>query len=80
MDRAESFFWFLDRLSSMNFTVIAEGHGRLAPEAVQAALDRAQRRHPLLAASIETNADNLLRFVPRPALLAPYRNELMDIA
>lgn len=67
LDRAESFFWFLDRLSSMNFTVIAEGHGQLAPEAVQAALDRAQLRHHLLAASIETNANNLLQFVPRPA-------------
>lgn len=66
LDRAESFFWFLDRLSSMNFTVIAEGHGQLAPGAVQAALDRAQMRHPLLAASIETNAEDLLQFVPRP--------------
>lgn len=67
LDRAESFFWFLDRLSSMNFTVIAEGHGPLAPDAVQAALDRAQTRHALLAASIETDADHRLRFVPRPA-------------
>lgn len=67
LDRAESFFWFLDRLSSMNFAVIAEGHGRLLPGAVQAALDRAQTRHHLLAASIETNAENLLQFAPRPA-------------
>jgi len=67
LDRAESFFWFLDRLSPMNFTVIAEGCGQLAPDAVQAALNRAQTRHALLAAGIETNADHLLHFVPQPA-------------
>ena len=27
LDRAEAFFWFLDRFSSMNFAVIAEGRG-----------------------------------------------------
>ena len=67
LDRAESFFWFLDRLSSTNFSVIAEGHGPLAPDDVQAALDRAQARHSLLAASVETNAEHLLRFAARPA-------------
>lgn len=67
LDRAESFFWFLDRLSSMNFTVLAEGRGALDNDALGSALAAAQRRHPLLAMAIEGDAEHRLHFVPRPA-------------
>lgn len=67
LDRAEAFFWFLDRLSSMNFAVIAEGAGPIDPTALQRALDAAQRRHPLLAATIHADEAGRLHFVPQPA-------------
>lgn len=73
LDRAESFFWFLDRLSSMNFTVIAEGRGPLQTEALQAALDRCQRRHSLLFVAIEGDEQHRLHFVPRPAMGIPLK-------
>lgn len=66
LDRAEAFFWFLDRFSSMNFAVIAEGRGALTDGALQAALDAAQHRHPLLAVAIETDAEQRLNFIPQP--------------
>lgn len=66
LDRAEAFFWFLDRFSSMNFAVIAQGRGALSDVALQAALDAAQRRHPLLAVAIEADAEQRLCFVPAP--------------
>lgn len=71
LDRAEAFFWFLDRFSSMNFAVMAEGRGDLDEQALQQALDAAQRRHPLLKAAIEADAGQRLHFVPRPATGLP---------
>ena len=65
LDRAESLFWFLDRFSSMNFAVIAEGRGTLADAALQAALDAAQRRHPLLTVAVEADSDQRLNFASR---------------
>jgi hypothetical protein len=67
LDRAETLFWFLDRCSSMNFAVIAEVRGALGDSALQAALERAQRRHPLLRAAVEADAEQRLRFAPRAA-------------
>ena len=66
LDRAEAFFWFLDRCSSMNFAVMAEGEGPLAPAAFADAVARAQRVHPLLAVAIESPGGGPLAFVPRP--------------
>jgi len=66
LDRAEAFFWFLDRCSSMNFAVMAEGEGPLAPEAFADAVANAQRVHPLLAVAIESPGGGPLAFVPRP--------------
>lgn len=66
LDRAESFFWFLDRLSSMNFTVLAEGRGDLDDAALSGALAAAQRRHPLLRVAIEGDTEHRLHFAPRP--------------
>ena len=71
LDRAEAFFWFLDRFSSMNFAVIAEGRGALDEAALQQALDAAQKRHPLLAVAIEADAGQRLHFVPKPAQGVP---------
>ena len=72
LDRAEAFFWFLDRVSSMNFAVIAEGRGTLTDAAVRAALDAAQRRHPLLRVSIAADVERRLSFVPAPHAPIPY--------
>ena len=67
LDRAEAFFWFLDRFSSMNFAVIAEGRGMIDTVALQNALTAAQLRHPLLAAGIDADAEGCLHFAPLPA-------------
>ncbi|MCL4687732.1 MAG: hypothetical protein KJ007_04115 [Burkholderiales bacterium] len=66
LDRAEAFFWFLDRCSSMNFAVIAEGGGSLPTARVAAALAAAQREHPALRVAIEPVDGGGLRFAPRP--------------
>lgn len=71
LDRAEAFFWFLDRVSSMNFAAIAEGEGDLDAPALAAALDRARQAHPLLAAAIVADAAGGLAFAPRPAAPIP---------
>ncbi len=75
LDRAEAFFWFLDRCSSMNFAVVAEGRGRLEPQAVEAALARAQGVHPALAVAIEAGVEGGLAFVPRPGTRARFTRE-----
>lgn len=67
LDTAEAFFWLLDRYSSMNFAVIAEGTGPLATDALAAALPLLQARHPLLAVGIAPLADNTLQFFPAGA-------------
>lgn len=64
LDRAEAFFWLLDRHSSMNFCVLAEGAGALAGTAVSAALPGLQARHPLLAVAVGLDADQRLCFTP----------------
>lgn len=75
LDRAEAFFWFLDRCSSMNFAVIAEGGGSLPPERVAGALAAAQREHPALRVAIEPVEGGGLRFVPRPGAGIPLARE-----
>ncbi len=75
LDRAEAFFWYLDRCSSMNFAVMAEGEGPLAPEAFAAALDRARRVHPHLTVTIDAPGGGPLAFVPRPDTSIPVRRE-----
>ncbi len=66
LDRAEAFFWFLDRCSSMNFAVMAEGSGPLEATRLEEALARAQAIHPALAVAIEADAAGRLAFAPRP--------------
>jgi hypothetical protein len=66
LDPAEAFFWFMDRVSPMNFAVIAEGRGALDDGALQGGLARAQREHPLLRAGIATNAQYRLIWVAAP--------------
>ena len=63
LDRAEAFFWFLDRSSSMNFAVLAEGTGALDRAALQHALDGAQLRHPMLRATVQADSEQRLCFV-----------------
>lgn len=66
LDRAEAFFWLLDRVSSMNFAAIAEGQGDLDAATLAAALERARGAHPLLSAAIVADATGSLAFEPRP--------------
>ncbi|NJD88633.1 MAG: hypothetical protein FIB05_11530 [Betaproteobacteria bacterium] len=75
LDRAEAFFWFLDRCSSMNFAILAEGSGPLEADRLEAALARAQERHPALAVAIDTDAAGRLAFVPRPGAAAAFTRE-----
>ncbi|MBL8508817.1 MAG: hypothetical protein JNM11_10110, partial [Chitinimonas sp.] len=48
LDPAESLFWMLDRVSSMNFAVYAEGRTVLEEQALRRALQAVQAAHPLL--------------------------------
>ncbi len=66
LDRAEAFFWLLDRCSSMNFAILVEGEGSVARGRLEEALARAQSIHPMLAVAIEADARGRLAFVPRP--------------
>jgi hypothetical protein len=75
LDRAEAFFWFLDRCSSMNFAVLAEGSGPLEAGRLAAALARAQQRHPALSAAIGVDEAGRLAFVPRPGAPATLMRE-----
>jgi hypothetical protein len=75
LDRAEAFFWFLDRCSSMNFAVIAQGRGPLGAAAVEAALAQAGEVHPALASAIEPDGSGRLAFVPRPGARARLTRE-----
>lgn len=68
LDKAETFFWFLDRLSSMNFAVMAEGHGPLDEEILTSALAKVKRRHWLLSAAIVIDEEFRLRFASCPDL------------
>ena len=77
LDPAEAFFWFLDHVSSMNFTAIAEGRGVLDDAALQAALARAQQEHPLLRAAIVANEEQRLIWVPAPD--APIAYTVQDV-
>jgi len=66
LDKAETFFWFLDRLSSMNFAVMAEGHGPLDEEILTSVLAKVQSRHWLLSAAIVIDEEFRLRFAACP--------------
>lgn len=78
LDRAEAFFWLLDRCSSMNFAVMAEGAGPLEAGRLESALGRAAQIHPALAVAIEADGDGRLAFVPRPGARASLSRETAD--
>jgi hypothetical protein len=65
LDRAEAFFWLLDRCSSMNFAILAEGEGEVPLAGLRRALERAQQIHPALSCTIDADGDGHLAFVPR---------------
>lgn len=52
LDPGERFFWLANRVSCMNFVVFAELEGGVDASRLRAALDRAQRIHPLLLAAV----------------------------
>jgi len=52
LDPGERFFWLANRVSCMNFVVFAELEGGVDASRLRAALDRAQRIHPLLRVRI----------------------------
>lgn len=62
LDKAESAFWLLDRASSMNFAVIAEGNGEWNEDEIGKALDFVQSKHPLANAKIELEDNTSLVF------------------
>jgi NRPS condensation-like uncharacterized protein len=76
LDRAEAFFWFLDRCSSMNFAVMAQGSGPLEAARLEEALANAQAIHPALSVAIEADAAGRLAFVPRPGARAEFAREV----
>ncbi|TGM53390.1 phthiocerol/phthiodiolone dimycocerosyl transferase family protein [Leptospira adleri] len=62
LDKAESAFWLLDRISSMNFAVIAEGEGDLNPDTIRKALDFVQTKHPLANVKVKLEKEFRLSF------------------
>jgi len=70
LDPAERFFWLSDRVSCMNFVVFAELEGAIDGRALRAALDRAQRAHPLLRVRIATERGTP-RFEPDDRMRIP---------
>ncbi|MBM9500881.1 condensation protein [Leptospira sp. 201903071] len=62
LDKAESTFWLLDRISSMNFAVIAEGDGDLSPDRIRKALFEVQKKHPLANVKVEVGNEFDLKF------------------
>ncbi|MEH6458774.1 phthiocerol/phthiodiolone dimycocerosyl transferase family protein [Chitinimonas sp. JJ19] len=65
LDPAESLFWMLDRVSSMNFAVYAEGRTVLEEQALRPALQAVQAAHPLLNVAIHLDTAEQLQFVPQ---------------
>ncbi|MBT3068895.1 hypothetical protein [Rhodoferax sp. U11-2br] len=66
LDPGEAFFFLSDQLSCMNFVVLAERSGTLAPAAIHRALDTVQQEHALLQTHISWTEANGLRFEPAP--------------
>lgn len=62
LDPGESFFYLSDRVSCMNFVVLAERRGHLEPERIRSALDLVQQENLLLRASIHWTQENGLCF------------------
>jgi hypothetical protein len=67
LDPAEYFFWLADHVSCMNFSLMAEVEGALDRQALQAALGRAQERHPILRTRFAADAGGV-RFEPAPGV------------
>lgn len=64
LDAGERFFWLLDRVSGMNFTVFAEIAGKVDPQRLQSALTLAQQAHPLLRVTVAVREPDELWFEP----------------
>lgn len=66
LDAGETFFHQSDQVSCMNFAVLAERDGPLAPEQIQRGLDALQQDHLLLQAAIVESDAPHLGFALRP--------------
>lgn len=66
LDPAEAFFFLSDRISCMNFVLLAERSGHLDPERIRQALAVIQEENPLLRARIAWTADRGFAFEPAP--------------
>ena len=78
LDLAESTFWLLDRASSMNFAVYADGTGSPNPESIRKGLNWIQEQHPMLRISILHDMENGLKFSevePEKLPEVSFRNE-----
>jgi hypothetical protein len=64
LDAGESFFFLADRVSCMNFVMIAERSGALDPSRIAAGLARLQQENPLLESRITWADASGLRFEP----------------
>ena len=69
LDPGEAFFFLSDHVSCMNFVVLAERTGMLAPERIRHALNTVQQEHALLQTQISWTEENGLRFEPAPGAL-----------
>lgn len=64
LDPAEAFFFMADRVSCMNFAILAERSGHLDPELIRSSLAVIQDENPLLQVRIRWTDDHGLCFEP----------------
>ncbi len=75
LDRAEANFWLYDRVSSMNFAVMAELEGPISIERLQKAMDKVQSFHTNAQVSITQKEEEttFLAFAHFPDRKIPFR-------
>ncbi len=66
LDPGEAFFFMADRISCMNFVVLAERSGHLDPERIRVGLAVMQQANPLLQTRIIWSAEDGLCFAAAP--------------
>lgn len=64
LNRPEAAFWLFDRVSSMNFAVIASGSGSIEDASIRRAIDLASQRREMAGLTVQVQPDGQLEFVP----------------
>src|SRR5262245_48606404 len=74
----EHLFWLLDQHRFVHFAVTALISGETTPRDWRRALDRLQKRHPILSVCIDGKPDSVPSFRQADVTPIPLRDSLMD--